>query len=69
MLNRIRFNREYLEKKPKYNESETINFLRQTAQKFNLLELDIEEISIDVKPLEAAGNSERTVKEWTSTIK
>lgn len=51
MLNRIRFNREYLEKKPKYNESETINFLRQTAQKFNLLELDIEEISIDVKPL------------------
>lgn len=39
MLNRMRFSREYLKKNPKYNESETINFLRQTAQKFHLFEL------------------------------
>lgn len=41
MLNRMRFNREYLERKPKYNESEVINYLKQTVQVFNLFEIQI----------------------------
>lgn len=36
MLNRMRFEREYLSRKPKYNESETVNYLKQTAKTYNL---------------------------------
>ena len=39
MLNKMRFGREYLSRMPAryyYNESETINYLKQTAQENNL---------------------------------
>ena len=39
MLNKMRFGREYLSRIPLlnyYNESETINYLRQTIQAYNL---------------------------------
>lgn len=41
MLNKMRFNREYLERKPKYNESETINYLRQLNKSYNLFEIQV----------------------------
>lgn len=62
MLNRSRFYREYYRFSKNYNESEILNYLRQTKRVYNLFEITIQTLSLEIKPIEKVmKNSEKEV--------